>query len=850
MDSRLLEQLAVPTPPYRARTPKAVLAMTEDAVPTPAEAPVEQPSQQELDEQRAAEHAAALQAERDKEWEQFMQEPEQTVEEATESITVAASVAKGKITSAPPIPEATPDISAKDDANKTEAIAKVERVAVAGRQNITTARDKFIKTGTEVASDALREIRQGRRQPYRAKPNLPAEREAFSGEQEKANSVLNRLEAAGRGATPEAQYERDRIDVLQAQLEEITPRKKAEPRRPEVGDIITEGKTSARILEVDATGRPTRLERIEDEQPIIDEGLQRAKELETAAPAPVQKEPTPQEVGKASRDVMDVIAAGGRVVDLPGGKTVAEIPSAEGGVRIKKLDSTPTQPEKPKVGDIITEGKTRAKVLEVNTEGRPTRLETIPAEPVNPEPPVSEAAPASEKTPSGPAAIRPQLRADIAEAQGKGMGPGHGAGRKKEQKKSAAQPQGDFDIEFPQPETREKSAGQRAQEALNAYRDAMEDKNTKPEMLAWAKGRYLQAQAEYEAWRKTHKEEKNSEAPVATPERQAPRPTPEVGSERVNIRPGTEQARPVEAAREDADKENLRRENAELRRMIEQIKSASAEKIPASPEEKESGRIPGKHEQQVEEALTGLVEKGAKSSVWERMRTGLYASLHDVSRVWWAALAKDAKDSLKKTDKKLKALDELEKEFVEKSGVHTLVAPIYFGFFKGKWHAQHQRDLFANRLERWTRNKERREDDRADLLNVTAGRTEILETVQQESALKYKAFAESLDEKIDKLYAENAEDRKAFLQTEDVQKRLLLQARIKDRLADIEKIIARRSAMMARSNNASAKWAEYRTNKDSVLGLIDEPTPDLSMEARPTRKIRKKPKRQSVLEAA
>lgn len=260
MNPRLLEQLAVPTPPYRARSPKATLAMAEDVPPQVSGEP-EAPSSPyakrdnelaaQMNERKVAEEKAKLEEHERKEWERGLGiDPEKKIAEAAEQISAAATVAKGKITSAPPIPEATPEISAQDDANKTEAVAKIEKAADNGKQRVAAARGKLIKTGTEVASDALREIHQGRRQPYQPKPDFNAERSEFDSEMNKTNRELVELEAAGKENTPAAQVLRDRIDALEAQREEITPRKKPEPTGPQVGDIVTEGKKRARVMEV------------------------------------------------------------------------------------------------------------------------------------------------------------------------------------------------------------------------------------------------------------------------------------------------------------------------------------------------------------------------------------------------------------------------------------------------------------------------------------------------------------------------------------------------------------------------------------------------------------------------
>ncbi len=284
MTNTILEELEIPRPPYRMARPVASLAVA-DALPAHRADTMSPEALQR-------EFAAALP-------EPKPEEKPASPEAIDSSVDDAKQKAEQRIVAVP-----SPDVKAKNDAK-----GKIEDVRAEYHAQVS--------------------LREGRT-PEQASAEFRGEGKALNSiedEYESTEAALRRAETAKNPQeverlTKEAKQYSDVIERKAAAEAALSAKPESAPTPAgsgdgaHAGDIITEGKTRARVLEVDAKGRPTRLEVIEEPQPepVSGEpiqtpsgrlgefgfGMQLTPEQQAAlrAAKPSEKAPTPESPGE------------------------------------------------------------------------------------------------------------------------------------------------------------------------------------------------------------------------------------------------------------------------------------------------------------------------------------------------------------------------------------------------------------------------------------------------------------------------------------------------------------------------------------------------------------------------
>lgn len=223
MTNNLLEELDIPRPPYRMARPVASLASADEPPAHRADITSEEALKKEFE--------SALPTEPKPEEKSVIEpsiEQPATPEQIDQSVDSKAEDAKQRVDATP-----SPDVAAKE----------------AAKNEIEEARTAFQASIKRKAADF---------------PGKEKKLGALEEEFESAKAALHRAEAVNKP------QEVQRLTKLTQQYSDALERKAAEavrPAGPGVGDIVTEGKIRARVLEVNAEGRPTRLETIEEKKP-------------------------------------------------------------------------------------------------------------------------------------------------------------------------------------------------------------------------------------------------------------------------------------------------------------------------------------------------------------------------------------------------------------------------------------------------------------------------------------------------------------------------------------------------------------------------------------------------------
>lgn len=327
----------------------------------------------------------------------------------------------------------------------------------------------------------------------------------------------------------------------------------------------------------------------------------------------------------------------------------------------------------------------------------------------------------------------------------------------------------------------------------------------------------------------------------------------------------------VKAPESDFNKEGerLKKEIADLRNTIETLKAA-AEKKAASPAQAESAKsemsppLPsevkeGPHLRQIRELASDKIvqeqaqkfESEMRTSILDRLKARAIRRLHEVNRFAWLVLAKRAKDNVAKLDTQIEKLKKDQQEFSEKSFLHTAIAPLWYRGFGGKWYGfyfkglsrlESLREDSAAAAERYNAYRERRENVRAEAINMLVAREDVDLRGNEARAMANKKKAEQIDQDLEKVYGRYEQILSDQTQESDPAKKVQQQAELRVLLAMIQALTNKKAEAENTYTRHHAKAGRQRARKDWLLKMVELPGPvtgvDLQHESVP-----KKPRR-------
>jgi hypothetical protein len=734
MERSLLDNFAVPTPPYPARSVATLAAVgdNEKHIPFSQRDMTEEETRKEF-EWSVTEPAAESGLESAPEQKSVV---EREIDQRIAEVKAAVESGRQAIEQAPPIPDATPEITAQDDANKAEAFNSIEKI------------DAHVKSVWKKGHPNL----------SKNFPGAGRKLETIEDEYDSAEAALERAHAANDQAA---------IKRLEGKLKEysavIVKKSEAAPAVPpsEVPVFDTDDRSTKGRMPMNGKWG---------------EGIAR------------------RGIGSPPADINEEVAA-----DISRQQASLKQKTEEPAVRDPIIPKTPTpepikvQPdvEKPAIGFTNEKGET---VFDYDAQGNPVWL--APAQPEVPARPSSDA--------TQPIAVKDVLeelakqdyekhRKEKIEAK-KAMTRQHTAALKEDADREAAKARGeqvagydkkgnpifesDQHEEFEHPE---RSTAERVTE-LEQHRDdalkAMEGAQRTGDRETFDVAGKMFMHARNELIKLRRQQEGSSQAPESIP---VPEPTPTPEPQPEAAHPQDPETISPEAARI----RELERQVAELQRQASAGRAGTGERIPTV-EPEVSQEAPEQAEPEVEgEAARAAAELGGIEQMgdtshdlgfWERQGMMMEAGLHDIG-AWWATVrAKRAKDSLSKREKKVKELEKSAKEYSEKSAWNTFVSPFRYGarITYNRW----REGIVRAAWERHDDSRARYENARNEVLNVVAGRMDVVLKTREERAREYAVRSEECNTRLESLTADLEEISYLFARTSDADEKALLRERI------------------------------------------------------------------------
>ncbi|MEK7638020.1 MAG: hypothetical protein AAB375_01160 [Patescibacteria group bacterium] len=269
MTNNILEELEIPHPPYRMSRPVVRLAAMEESS-----------HKEDMEEARQSEEQWRIREEAS--WKEFGEQPS-TPEQIDRSVESKAEDAKHRVDATP-----SPDVAAKETAKN-----EIEEARIAYERGLKAKAAEFsgekktlgsIEEEYESAEAALKraeaekkpqEVRRLTKLTQQYSDALEEKEAREEPEKDRLNDIrkkafqkLYEIERRLGMDSPEAKSAQ--AIAVEAQNKWFQFGEKNEPEHPtgsRVGDVVTEGKVSARVLEVNAEGRPPRMETIEEPKP-------------------------------------------------------------------------------------------------------------------------------------------------------------------------------------------------------------------------------------------------------------------------------------------------------------------------------------------------------------------------------------------------------------------------------------------------------------------------------------------------------------------------------------------------------------------------------------------------------
>ncbi len=295
--------------------------------------------------------------------------------------------------------------------------------------------------------------------------------------------------------------------------------------------------------------------------------------------------------------------------------------------------------------------------------------------------------------------------------------------------------------------------------------------------------------------------------------------------------------------------------NEELIRTIHQLQEQVAELQKAVKEnetKKEQAPVPiekapesHQAENAVRAATAEIFQKSLEPAWLEQQWSKVLAAGHDIASWWHSVGSKKAKDTLAKQDARIIELTKQYKEHADKSWMRTMIAPFTPTSVKLLWYQFRRKDT-AMALEYHTDARKRHENERNELLNLTATRMDVELNVHEERAKGYQEAMAFLDDKLNAVYAKHLEASRAFPKASTVAEQSDIRDTIQFLEMKIKTMMTDRAQVEKLYTQANGEAARVQARKNTVLEMTQDVHGTVRVEAEPRRKLEVRKRTKSV----